>query len=522
MKRRSLAIAIALLLCGGAALAQPPRAAAPAAPAAPADAQQATRKQIVDEMVALGMGAAAHPEVPRPFQTTLGTGGRGEIVAYLIAAHSEREGYKALLQALEARALKQIGSPPANKGTTALAMKGLAPEILGLAVETGAITREIDGTTFTFRATPAGVVKALQNQGLVDMYADYADSSLQKYLSRVSLAASFDASKGPSKGSFAADSHQLTGWSVRTEIVNQRDPADYPDLWKGLLRTSEPYRTAKSAIEDQLTAWTEYLAWETQLLAATARVVETPLATDHDVKAAGGRFRALLEPALARLDKLTGMPPDALKALDAYVVQLTKLQTAIDEVYDFAAKGSLLTFDWSTTRDAALPDLYAATTVWEHALGATRNTDLTLNGVVNFYRRKPSAGVHQLKSIDFTSQLDHPLGTVLAMPKTTLTVAARFSHIPKDTVSVAPVADVSAAAPAAGKAPPASMVAPSPKGNIVVVQLKLTVPIKNSGLKVPLSITASNRTELIKEKDVRASFGITYDLDTLLGGLIHK
>lgn len=517
MTRVMPAASIALLLCAGPALAQ-----APAAAVAPAtDAQQATRKQILEEMVALGVAAAAEPKVPRPFQTTLGTGGRGEIVAYFIAAHSEREGYKALLQALEARAVKQVGSTPASKGTTSLAIKGLAPKILGLAVETGAITREVDGTTLTFRATPAGVVKALQSKGLVDMYADYSTSALQRYASRVSVAASFDATKGPAAGAFAADRHQLTSWSIRVELVNQRDPASpqYAGLWKGLLRTSAPYIAAKGAIEDQLSAWTEYKTWETQLLAETARLVETPLAANHDAQAAGARFRALLETALPRLEKLPGMQPAALKALDDYVAQLTTLQSAIDTVYDFAARGSLVTFDWSTARDAALPDLYTATAVWEHALGASRKTDLTVNGAVNFYRRKPSDVADQLKSVDFTAQLDHPLGTEFFLPKTTLTLAGRFSHIPKDTVSSAPAPDpTAAAAPAAAS----SMAAPSPKGNIVLVQLKLTVPVKNSGVKMPLSITASNRTELIKERDVRASFGITFDLDTLVGGLLNR
>lgn len=501
--------AILVLLSGAVAGAQAP---APASNAA----QQATRKQILDEMVALGVAAAAHTEVPRPFQTTLGEGGRGEIVAYLIAGHSEREGYRALLDALEARAVKQVGSTPSNKGTTSLAMKGLAPQILGLAVENGAITREVSGTTLTFRATPAGVIKALQSKGLLDMYAENSKSSLQRYGSRVSLAASFDASKGPSAGTFAADEHQLTNWSIRAVLLNQRDPASpqYADLWNGLLRTSAPYRAAKEAIEEQLSGWTEYKTWETQLLANTAVLVETPLAADHDANAAGARFRALLEAALPKLDALPGMPAAGLKALDGYVAQLAKLQSAINGVYDFAAKGSLLTFDWSTARDPALPDLYTATGVWEYALGRSRKTDLTVNGAVNFYRVKPSAATHQLKSVDFTAQLDHPLGEGFFLPKTTLSLAGRFSHIPNDTVSSAP-------APAGSASAPSSMAAVSPKGNIALVQMKLTVPV-NGTVKVPLSITASNRTELIKEQDVRASFGITFDLDTLVGGLLKK
>jgi hypothetical protein len=35
-------------------------------------------------------------------------------------------------------------------------------------------------------------------------------------------------------------------------------------------------------------------------------------------------------------------------------------------------------------------------------------------------------------------------------------------------------------------------------------------------MKVPISITTSNRTELIKETDVRGSIGLTWNLDTLM------
>ncbi len=114
--------------------------------------------------------------------------------------HSDREAYKALLQALEARANKQVGSAPGNKGTTSVAMKGLAPKILGVALENSTVNREANGTVLTFRATPAGVVKALQNKELADIFADYSRSSFQRYAGRISVAASFDVSKGPMPG----------------------------------------------------------------------------------------------------------------------------------------------------------------------------------------------------------------------------------------------------------------------------------------------------------------------------------
>ena len=56
---------------------------------------------------------------------------------------------------------------------------------------------------------------------------------------------------------------------------------------------------------------------------------------------------------------------------------------------------------------------------------------------------------------------------------------------------------------------------PNTKGTTAVGQLKLTVPVKGSGVRIPLSVTFANRTELITESVVRANVGLTYDLDVL-------
>jgi hypothetical protein len=53
------------------------------------------------------------------------------------------------------------------------------------------------------------------------------------------------------------------------------------------------------------------------------------------------------------------------------------------------------------------------------------------------------------------------------------------------------------------------------KGLIVAVQGKVTVAVKGSGVKIPLSISYANRTEMLKEKDVRGHIGVTFDMDVL-------
>ncbi|MGH9752109.1 MAG: hypothetical protein ACREA2_04940 [Blastocatellia bacterium] len=62
---------------------------------------------------------------------------------------------------------------------------------------------------------------------------------------------------------------------------------------------------------------------------------------------------------------------------------------------------------------------------------------------------------------------------------------------------------------------PDGSVAPQTKGDIAVGQVKLTIPIKDTGLKLPISFTFANRTELVREREVRGNFGLTFDLDTL-------
>ena len=80
--------------------------------------------------------------------------------------------------------------------------------------------------------------------------------------------------------------------------------------------------------------------------------------------------------------------------------------------------------------------------------------------------------------------------------------SGRLEHIPNDTKT--PGVDATGVASA------------TLKGTIKVFQAKLTIPVKGTGTKVPISFTAANRTELIKEKrEIRANFGVTFDLDSI-------
>ena len=478
------------------------------AQAKPGDVVVDRRPAIVADFVVAARGAHAL-KVQTPFVVQVGSGNRQRVAAYLMAAHgTDRAAYAVLLKALEAaRVDKQIGSPPTANGGTSLAMKGLAPRIFGLAVERGALTREVSGTNVTFRVSPVGAFKALQGTGLVDLNDDYLRDRVQRFAGRFSLAATFDVSRGTSPGVFTGNDQQLASWAARYTFINRRDPAapEYADRWRDLLSDdTAPYRESVATLNDALGRWAAYASWETELVGAVEKTVEAPFTANQDFEAGVKAFTTVLTDRLKKLESLT-MPAEVTSALDSYASQLSLVQASIEKIYAFAGMGPLVTGDWTTTRAVGLPDLFVWTGVFEVGLGRSRKTDFTFNGSVSKYRSMPTGQTHSLKSVELTGQLEHPLGK--ALPAPTLTFAGRYSYLPNDTV-----------ASTGGIAPgtPSATIATAPKGHLGFFQAKLTVPVKDSGMKVPISITASNRTELIKEKDVRGSIGLTLDLDTLM------
>jgi hypothetical protein len=87
------------------------------------------------------------------------------------------------------------------------------------------------------------------------------------------------------------------------------------------------------------------------------------------------------------------------------------------------------------------------------------------------------------------------------LAKGTLTFSGLFEHLHQKPLGIAlTINDVAVNQP----------------GNMGVFQTKYTIPTGDTGVQIPISFTASNRTELIKERGIRGNIGITLDLDKLL------
>ena len=149
----------------------------------------------------------------------------------------------------------------------------------------------------------------------------------------------------------------------------------------------------------------------------------------------------------------------------------------------------LVTFEYTNSRPANQPNLHNARLIYGvNPFGGSGL--ITLNVGSTLYRR--------LQDFEAGLEMDRPLGG-LVTHSAVGTLAAYYQYqlqaaVVKTDWSMLPVA----------------------KGNMIVVEAKVTLTLKSSGVKIPVGVTWSNRTDLIKGKDVRGHIGVSYDFDSLL------
>jgi hypothetical protein len=435
--------------------------------------------------------------------------------------------YQTILTMMDHSTDTQVGSTPDTKGTTSLAMKGAVPKVLGFAVQHGAITEQVNGNTVTFRATPAGVLKALAGLDAKSIFGVATDSGGNPvapscdWCGKFSAAISFDVSQGSTPGTLTAAKQQVTSWSARTEVLNHRDAKrrEYIHNFQRITGITE-YTQRFNDLQAALDQSADFDPWKKKLIEQVQEQVEAPLKQalqDESAKSspspvviqaakaqAHDKFIQLVSAALVSGEKIT-LPNKVTSALLEYAKALKPLLQQRNDIIDYANKGLLLTADWTVNRDPNVPDLSTVTGILEDSFGPERKHDLTINVAAVFFDSTPKAPIHQFHDFKATAQYDIPLGTFQSYGPFVFSLASRYEFVPNDTLSPGGTITGTATAPMTA----------APHGHLVVGQAKLTIPVKGTGVKIPFSISAANRTELIKEKDVRGNIGITFDLDAI-------
>jgi hypothetical protein len=390
-------------------------------------------------------------------------------------------------QAENASHAKNLSSTENSSGGTSLVAKAGLPAVFGFAVENGALTRAIDGTTVTFTGNPVGLVEAMAKKGFIDSFQTQDDFTA--FLRKLSFGVSFDTSRGDQSGVFTGDRQQLSGFSFKFNILDQRDPRHpkYTNRWLKITRQ----QASKLALS--LNNFVRSLATAPGVPAFNAWRDETNRALNGKT-----RFEEIEPILIAQLRKLAEMKiPEVEAQVKAVASDLEDFVEERNNILDEISNGWIATFDYNNERPVTGPSLSNFRFLAEK--GAYNGSiDFTGNASMTIYNSRPTIpNTQRLRDFRFAGQIDVPIGDVAKTGKFMLSFAGRYERLLNDE-------------------PIAGTTAVIKKGDIAVGQLKLTIPLRGTALKFPLSITFANRTELIQEKEVRGNFGVTFDLDSIL------
>jgi hypothetical protein len=423
-------------------------------------------------------------------------------------------GEKQFAGILELRRIdKQVGASSGTSGSTNLVPSGSVPALLGLAVEYGGLTETFSGTTVTFRTTPAKLLGAMTKTYGPDVPPPN-DSTLVA-LQRLSLSASFDTSRtsGASTNSGAqlqANYAQLSQATARVILINDRDPLAAKN-WQKIrtLSLAPPSQAVADAARELVAPLLDMDGYDKALDAAMDVFDANKTNPNQDA------LQNAMVAFITTIQQLAANVPNWQQRVSIYIAARVALDISHKTLYQQISKAPSLSLEYDFTR----PPVVSTTTSSSSAAGSTAappdlstislvyvaslfNSDYTLNATANLFNQTQPGMSGNFRDFQIAGKWDIPVGRISSsIAKGTLTFSGLYENLHQKPLGIQlTINDQSVNRP----------------GNIGVFQAKYSIPLGDSGVQIPISFTVSNRTELVKEKDVRGNIGVTFDLDKLL------
>jgi len=484
-------------------------------------------KRTIDDIVA---GRISPP--PDDNATRLLSVERGARCFAIYAAGAERILFRDFVKRFEAsRTDKQSGAAASGAGSTSVASQGPAAKVLSVAAEYGALAQSVDGQVVTIHGNLAGIPSVLLRQNVFPYCVDNltngycASGSLLSLLRRASFSVSFDATRGsqltatPADGAtttepvaFRAKRDQISAVAARIELWNQRDTTSksFLDAWRSRVGaamdlTAEDLLLRAGTFTDSVINAPDYDAWQ---MRHVPRVRAAGQNRDAIVSALHDALRDLLTIVDARVPDLASQAEAALASYNAFFL-------AQDELIDAIAMKRVFALEYVGNRPIGQPNTSNVRLIVDWPL--TPRTKLVGNGGATIYDTLPAdapAGARRYRDAQVALQLDHGLdkASILGPAVFSLAVYYQYQHSPAllEVDPLNPIPGVSfVGLPAGAKTVFAQ------KGSLGLFQAKLTLAPMGSNVKVPVSFTYSNRTELIDKPTWRGQVGFAYDFDSL-------
>jgi hypothetical protein len=190
---------------------------------------------------------------------------------------------------------------------------------------------------------------------------------------------------------------------------------------------------------------------------------------------------------------------------------------AQDAFIDTLATASVLAVEYTRTMPAAQPTTHNLRVIYYQPFST--KTKLVANAALTAYDDEPAdtAAGGRLRDAQAAVQLDRGLGTT-AIGAAVFSIAGYFQY-----QRAASILKIDPAQPLPGVTfvglPDGAKEVFTKTGNIWLAQAKVSLTPAGKSVTVPLSITYSNRTELVDTPAWRGQVGINYNVDALFAGL---
>jgi hypothetical protein len=458
-----------------------------------------------------------------------------------------------LASVAESRLDTQNAASTGSSGTTSVAERSGISDVLSAALESGAVTQTVNGSSLTLQGNALSLYRFVGHQD-VFQYCSYdqpdCEGPFQTFLNKLSGSATLSLSNAstntatgmvanPTTGTqtsaaalIQGSASHLTGFTVRFQPINKLDlrSKTYLDAWKTAFSDPSLVTAAQNELKTFNFTWFAIGGQPDHewILTAMSNLfgLVTKSSSEKDFQSALGK--AVTDEWDKRIPawKTGGMKVEDLQAfVKAVSAYLQTRDAAINAVRQKQATG--LTFEYAFARPANQPQTSTARLIYTFhpgilaadtatpAAGATKTTTtvtktndsaITLNFAAEMYD-SPPPGTGALRDLQGALQLDRHFGTAIA------TLAAYYQYQNQPAALQIGAGNLAPGTNIQLNGTAATLLAP--KGNIVVAQAMVTFALK-SGTKLPLGVTWSNRTELIKGNELRGHVGFNFDWSSLL------
>jgi hypothetical protein len=433
---------------------------------------------------------------------------------------------------------KQESATIGGTSGTSVVSQGPAAKVLSAAVDYGGLTRTVDGQVITLRGNGAGLPSALVRKNVFPYCAPETVSSefcvgtsVLSVLRRVSFSVSFDTARGtqvtgtptvpnstaPTQTvTFTAQRNQISAASVRVEVWNRRDVAsqEFGKKWadkvgKAMAMPSNDLLDNAGALSDAIIETPGYSGWQMRSKAAIL-----PARSDR------ARVISVLTTALQEwLVQLRAAHPNVdMLAADA-LASYSRFFLAQDDLIESLSMKNVLAVEYTGSQPTGQVGTSNVRLILD--LPLTQRTKVVGNVAATFYDSLPPSmpgNATRYRDAQLGLELDHGLGQQSIIGPAVVSVALYYQYQHSSALlEIDPLKPIPGIAFTGLPANARTIFAP--KGDLWLGQAKLSLTPPGSSIKVPLSVTYSNRTELIDKPTWRGQVGIAYDLDSLLGAL---